>query len=204
MKLHWSPRSPFVRKVVIAARETGLFDQITCVRTRVAMTAPNLDLLPDNPLGKIPTLVLDDGTAIYDSSVICEYLDSRHDGARLLPEETGARLRVRCREALADGFLDALLLWRNERDRPAELRSQAHLDAFRLKRGVILARLEREVAIFSALPFDIAHIATGCALSYLDFRFADENWRDGHPALAAWHASFEARPSVLATPIVDG
>lgn len=204
MKLHWSPRSPFARKVVIAARETGLFDQIECVRTRVAMTAPNRDLLPDNPLGKIPTLVLDDGTAIYDSRVICGYLDTLHGGARLLPEDAGARLGVLCREALADGFLDALLLWRNERDRPAEARSQPHLEAFKLKKGVILERLERETPVFAALPFDLAHIATGCALSYLDFRFADENWRDGHPALAAWHEGFEARASVLATPIVDG
>lgn len=204
MRLHWSPRSPFVRKVVITAREAGVFERIECVRTKVAMTAPNRDLLPDNPLGKIPTLVLDDGRAIYDSRVICEYLDTRHGGGRLTPGDGEARLTMRCREALADGFLDALLLWRNERDRPAEARSQPHLDAFKLKKGVILDRLERETQTFAALPFDLAHIATGCALSYLDFRFADEDWRAGHPELAAWHQGFEARASVRETPIVDG
>lgn len=204
MKLHWSPRSPFVRKVVITAREAGVFERIRCVRTKVAMTEPNRDLLPDNPLGKIPTLMLDDGRAIYDSSVICDYLDTCHGGGRLTPGDPEARLTMRCREALADGFLDALLLWRNERDRPDERRSQPHLDAFRLKKEVVLDRLERDAPNFAALPFDLGHIATGCALSYLDFRFADEDWRAGHTALAAWHVEFEARPSVCATPVVDG
>jgi glutathione S-transferase len=76
MKLHWSPRSPFVRKVMIAAHETGQLEQLSCTRTVVAMTQPNADLLPDNPLSKIPTLVLEDGSPLYDSLVICEYLDS--------------------------------------------------------------------------------------------------------------------------------
>jgi glutathione S-transferase len=204
MKLHWSPRSPFVRKVMIVARETGLIDRIDCVRTRVAMVEPNLALLPDNPLSKIPTLVLEDGSAIYDSRVICDYLDTLHSGQRLIPSEPRARLQVLCRQALADGFLDALLLWRNERDRPEERRSQPHLAAFRLKKDAVLDRLERDVAGFADLPFDLAHIATGCTLSYMDFRFPDENWRDGHPALAKWHEGFEARPSVLATPVIDG
>src|SRR5947208_15226804 len=87
MKLHWSPRSPFVRKVMIFAHETGLIHQLHCVRTVVAMTAANPVLLDDNPLGKIPTLMLDDGSALYDSGVICEYLDSLHQGARLFPPE---------------------------------------------------------------------------------------------------------------------
>jgi len=204
MKLHWSPRSPFVRKVMITARETGLVDRIDCVRTKVAMTAPNFDLIPDNPLSKIPTLVLDDGSAIYDSRVICEHLDTLHDGLRLIPTEPAARLRVLTRQALGDGFLDALLLWRQERDRPDERRSPPHLAAFVVKKDAVLDRLERDAADFAALPFDLGHIATGCALAYMDFRFPDEAWRDGHPALAAWHQGFEARPSVLATPVVDG
>src|SRR6516165_7432240 len=92
MKLHWSPRSPFVRKVMIAAHETGLVDLWTCVRTVVAMTAPNAALLPDNPLSKIPTLVLDDGSALYDSGVICEYLDALDGKPQLFPAEGAARL----------------------------------------------------------------------------------------------------------------
>src|ERR1700757_378079 len=85
MKLHWSPRSPFVRKVMVVAHETGLMDRLDCVRTLAAMPTANATLLPDNPLSKIPTLVLDDGSSLYDSAVICEFLDSLHAGARLFP-----------------------------------------------------------------------------------------------------------------------
>ena len=85
MKLHWSPRSPFVRKVMIAAHELGLADRLDCVRTVVATTKPHALLMEENPLSKIPTLVLDDGTVIYDSPVICEYLDRLHDGPKLIP-----------------------------------------------------------------------------------------------------------------------
>ena len=91
MKLYWSSRSPFVRKVMVCAHECGLAARIECVRTLVMMTRPNPDLLPVNPLGKIPTLVLDDGSALYDSTVICEYLDSLHGGSRLFPESGPAR-----------------------------------------------------------------------------------------------------------------
>src|SRR5262249_42081889 len=118
MKLHWSPRSPFVRKVMIAAHELGLVDRLTCVRTVVATTRPHLALMEENPLSKLPTLVLEDGTILYDSPVICEYLDSLHDGAKLFPTDFTARLTALRRQALGDGMLDYLLLWRNERERP--------------------------------------------------------------------------------------
>ena len=104
MKLHWSPRSPFVRKVMLFAHETGLVDRLTCVRTVVAMKAPNAALLPDNPLNKIPTLVLDDGSPLYDSGVICEYLDTLHDRPKLFPTEGRARWIALRRQALANGF----------------------------------------------------------------------------------------------------
>jgi glutathione S-transferase len=104
MKLHWSPRSPFVRKVMIFAHETGLLDRLECVRTVVAMPAANVDLLTENPLGKIPTLVLDDGTPLYDSGVICEYLDSLHAAAKLFPPQGSARWTALRWQALGDGF----------------------------------------------------------------------------------------------------
>ncbi|MGE8591137.1 MAG: glutathione S-transferase N-terminal domain-containing protein, partial [Alcaligenes sp.] len=91
MKLHWSPRSPFVRKVMIVLYETGIDDQVELVRTPVAMDKPNLDLVADNPLIKLPTLVLEDGTPLYDSRVICAYLNGL-TGGRLLPAQAGARL----------------------------------------------------------------------------------------------------------------
>jgi glutathione S-transferase len=202
MKLHWSPRSPFVRKVMIAAHETGLVDRLTCVRTVVAMTAPNAALLPDNPLSKIPTLVLDDGSPLYDSGVICEYLDTLHDGSKLFPADPKVRWIAVRRHALGNGLLDLLILWRNERERAQP--SQAHLDAYAVKYKAALDVLEKETPAIAATPFGIGHIAIGCALSYADFRFADLNWRAEHPQLAAWHKSFSQRPSARATEAVEG
>ena len=132
MKLHWSPRSPFVRKVMIAAHELGLADRIATVRTVVQMDRPNPALLPDNPIGKIPTLVLDDGTALYDSLTICEYLDGL-GGGRLFPAPGPARWTALTQHALGNGLLDLLILWRNERDKPAGQQTQAWLDAFAVK-----------------------------------------------------------------------
>src|SRR4029453_2102465 len=118
MKLHWSPRSPFVRKGMIAAHELGLVNRLDCVRTVAATTKPHAGLMEENPLSKIPTLVLDDGSVIYDSAVILEYLDELHDGPKLVPVTLPERLTALRRQTLGDGFLDFLLLWRNERERP--------------------------------------------------------------------------------------
>jgi len=202
VKLHWSPRSPFVRKVMIFAHETGLIERLTCVRTVVAFDAPNTALMPDNPLSKIPTLVRDDGSPLYDSAVICEYLDTLHDRPKLFPSAGDARWTALRRQALADGFLDFLLLWRQERARAQP--SEVLLGAFAAKYKSTMAALEQETADLGATPLGIGHIAIGCSLSYLDFRFADLSWRDGHPQAAAWHASFAQRPSVKATQAVEG
>jgi glutathione S-transferase len=202
MKLHWSPRSPFVRKVMIAAHETGLADRLTLVRTVVAMTAPNALLLADNPLSKIPTLVLEDGSPLYDSLVICEYLDALHDGRKLFPADAKARWTALRRHALANGLLDLLILWRNEHER--EVPSQAHLAAFALKCKAALAALESEARALAAAPFGSGHIAIGCALSYADFRFPDLDWRARHAEIAAWHASFSQRGSARATAPMEG
>ena len=201
MKLHWSPRSPFVRKVMIAAHELGLVDRITCVRTVAATTRPHAALMEDNPLSKIPTLVLDDGTVLYDSPVICEYLDSLHGGHKLVPADGMERMVALRRQALGDGFLDFLLLLRNERERAHP--SDAHLSTFTTKRKAALAALEREAQALAASPFTIGHIAIGCALSYLDFRFGHEDWRAEHSRIAGWHREFAARASVRATEPID-
>jgi glutathione S-transferase len=201
MKLHWSPRSPFVRKVMIVVHELGLADRITCVRTVAATTRPHLELMAENPLSKIPTLVLDDGTVIYDSPVVCEYLDSLHSGPKLIPSELGPRMTALRRQALGDGFLDFLLLLRNEGERAHP--SEVHLSAYTTKRKAVVAALEKEANDLARSPFSIGHIAIGCALSYLDFRFAQDDWRTLHPAIARWHRDFCARPSVIATEPVD-
>lgn len=203
MTLHWSPRSPFVRKVMVAAHELGLADRIDCIRTVVRMTQPNADLLPDNPLSKIPTLVLADGRVLIDSAVICEYLDSIAGGGILFPPSGAERWRALARHALGNGLLDILILWRNERDKPEPKQTQELLDSFAVKTRTTLDRLEGDAADLAATRYGIGHIAIGCCLSYLDFRFPDLGWRDGHPLLAAWHESFRARPSAQATEAVD-
>jgi glutathione S-transferase len=202
MKLHWSPRSPFVRKVMVAAHELGLVERITCVRSLAAMTTPNPAIMADNPLSKIPTLVLDDGTVLVDSRTIVEYLDALAGGG-LVPASGEARWRALSRQALADGLLDLLVLWRNERTKPAEQQSRAWTDAFAAKAAATFDRLEREEAERPTEGFGIGEIATGCALSYADFRFAELAWREGRPRLAAWHEGFMSRPSAQATEAVD-
>jgi glutathione S-transferase len=201
MKLHWSPRSPFVRKVMIAAHELGLADRLDCVRTVAATTQPHEGLMRDNPLSKLPTLVLADGMVIYDSPVICEYFDSLHDGPKLFPVTIPERMTALRWQALGDGMLDFLLLWRNELSRPAP--SEPHLNSYRVRRGKSLEALEGEAGVLARTPYCIGHIAIGCALSYIDFRFAGDGWREAHPRLAAWHATIAARPSFRATEAVD-
>ena len=201
MKLHWSPRSPFVRKVMVVVHELGLADRIACMRTVAATTKPHAELMQDNPLSKIPTLVLDDGTVIYDLPVICEYLDGLDGGPKLHPAEPKARLVALRRQALGDGFLDMLVLLRDERMRAHP--SDVHKASAAVRKAAVLNSLDREADSLAATPFGIGHIAIGCALSYLDFRYADEDWRQGHPRIASWHAAFAARPSVRATEPID-
>jgi glutathione S-transferase len=201
MKLHWSPRSPFVRKVMIVAHERGLLDRITCVRTIAETARPHAELMRHNPLSKIPTLVLEDGTVLYDSAVICEYLDAVSGAPQLFPQQQSARMTALKRQALADGFLDLLVLNRNERARAQP--SALHLKSAAVRTAAVLDHLERDAETLSATPFDIGHIAIGCALSYLDFRYADDDWRKDRRRIADWHEVFAARPSVRATQPVD-
>jgi glutathione S-transferase len=157
--------------------------------------------MEENPLSKIPTLVLDDGTVLYDSPVICEYLDSLHAGRKLVPVDGKGRLTALRRQALGDGFLDFLLLLRNERERAHP--SAVHVATFGTKKQAALKALDKEAGDLAVSPFSVGHVAIGCALSYLDFRFADEDWRPGHPGIARWHRDFSQRPSVRATEPVD-
>ncbi|WEX08718.1 glutathione S-transferase [Chelativorans sp. AA-79] len=203
MKLHWSPRSPFVRKVMIVLHETGLQNQVECVRSVVAFAGtPNEAVLADNPLGKIPTLVLDDGGALFDSRVICEYLDGLHDGPRLFPNAGPERFRQLRWMALADGLTDILLLWRTERTRP-DSAWDVLLSAFERKTRACFERLEAEAGEITTAPFGIGHAAIICALGQMDFRFQGSRWESAFPRLAAWYAEATSRPSVAATAVVD-
>lgn len=203
MKLHWSPRSPYVRKVMVCAHECGIADRIDCVRTVVAMNKPNIDLLRSNPLGKIPTLVLDDGSVLYDSAVICEYFDSLHSGQKLFPPSGSARWTALRRHALGNNLIDNLILWRNELTRPDIQQSPEILAAFALKVGNAVNAIESEIDDIAATPPDIGQLALATALAYADFRFPDLGWREGRDGTAVWFDRFSQRPSMQHTRHVD-
>jgi glutathione S-transferase len=202
MKLHWSPRSPFVRKVMIVLHETGQLAAVDCVRNVVGMTQPNEQVLLDNPLNKIPTLVLPSGQALFDSGVICEYLDGLHDGHRLLPQDSDGYFQAMTWQSLGDGFLDLLLVWRNwfsDRGLAFDAPEDAYLSTFALKTRRILDALERQAPALDATPMNLGHIAIACALGHLDFRWQALDWRVDRPQLAAWYHAFSERPSAIAT-----
>jgi glutathione S-transferase len=196
MKLRYSAASPYVRKVMVTAYETGLEGRIERVPTNV--WAPDTDIGKTNPLGKVPTLVTDDGMALFDSPVICEYLDSQHKGAKLFPPAGPARWQAIQLQALADGILDAAILRRLEGQRPAGERSQSWIErqANVMTRG--MDALEQACASWGD-SLTIGQIAAGCACGYLDFRFGQEDWRPGRPKLAAWYERFAKRASMQAT-----
>ena len=177
----------------------GLAARIETVQASVSPVAPDSTVVADNPLGKIPCLISEEGLALYDSRVICEYLDSRHSGHKLLPHEGPTRWIARRRQALADGICDASILCRYETFlRPKDRQWQDSIDGQTQKVHRALDRLEQEVETFPVLP-DIGQIAVGVALAYRDFRFGYDNWRASRPALAAWYEGFAQRPSMQLT-----
>jgi glutathione S-transferase len=149
MKLHWSPKSPYVRKVMVCAHELGLVPRLQLVRSVAAMLKPNEQLMQDNPLSKIPTLVLDNGLVLLDSVVICEYLNDLAQGP-LFPPQGMPKWQALRWHALANGLLDALILWRNERERDAPL--AALLEAFERKTAATLALLDGEAQALADAP----------------------------------------------------
>ena len=199
MKLYYAAASPFVRKVLVSAIELGLEDQVERIDVHTTPVEPNPLLRDANPVLKIPALALDDGTMLYDSAVICDYLDSEAGGHRLIPESGAERWRVKRQEALADGLLDAAVLTRYEMAvRPEELRWDTWIASQKDKVTSALGQMEKEADTVRD-TVNLATIAFGCALGYLDFRFGDDNWRGGHPKLATWFGTFGARPSMQAS-----
>ncbi len=197
MKLYFNPASPYVRKVRVTAHELGLADKIELIGISLTPVSPHDELRRSNPVGKIPALILDDGNALYDSPVICEYLDALAGGHRIFPAPGPARWTALRRQALADGIMDAAVLTRYEQAvRPEELRWQDWADAQFLKIRTTLDALEQEALEGT---FDIGTISIVCALGYLDLRFAGEGWRTSRPRLAAWLAATRERPSLTAT-----
>ena len=198
MRLYFSPTSPYVRKVMVLLHETGQMDAVELVTGSGSPVDPGTAPLEANPLGKVPALERPDGPALYDSRVICQYLDMRAK-AGLYPE--GARrwetLTV---EATGDGILDAALLMVYEgRLRPEELRFAPWVEGQWAKVDRALDALETRWMAHLQGPLEAGQIAVACALGYLDFRHGARGWRSGRPHLAAWYAGFAERPSMQAT-----
>jgi glutathione S-transferase len=199
MKLRINRASPFARKARIVAREAGMIKRIEEIETAVSPVAPNEALAQDNPLIKIPALTTDAGETLYDSRVICEYLDTLHSGRRLFPEAGPLRFAALRRQALTDGILDAAVLCRYELAvRPEALRWPDWVAGQKRKIFGGLAALEPEANAW-ADEFNIGQIGAACVCGYLDFRFADWNWRNPHPHLASWFERMARRPSVTET-----
>jgi glutathione S-transferase len=198
MKLYYAAASPFVRKVLVCAHELGLADRLEIVSTKVVPSEPNRDYSRVAPLMKVPALERADGVTLFDSVVICEYLDSLSTGVKLFPATGEARWRALRLHALANGILDAAVLTRYETFlRPAELRWKSWVDGQLLKVDQALDVLEASVAELDGMT--IGTVNAGCALGYLDFRFGDRAWRAGRPRLAAFFESMMKRRSFQET-----
>lgn len=190
-----------VPQVDILGNQIG--DRLDITDRLMTPVQPDRDLNRVNPVGKVPTLVLADGTSLYDSRVICEYLDSLHDGEKLFPGPGPARWQALRRQALADGILEAGILgWYETFLRPDALRWPDWIEGQRAKIHRATEDLEKEAAGFADLV-DIGTVSIACALDYLDFRYADLIWRRKHPDLANWYTKFAERPSMQRTVPVE-
>jgi glutathione S-transferase len=198
MRLLWSSRSPFARKVLAAAHELGIADRIAPERVVVSQTAPNEAVMARNPLGQIPTLILPDGTALFDSAVIVEWLDTSF-GPRLIPPAGAARFAVLRLQAVGDGLMENSVRRLGERLR-GELASEPHAAAAWTRILRVLDLLEAEAELPGA---HAGGVAIACGLAHLDFRHGDRDWRAGRPRLAAWYAAFSERPSMRLTAYRD-
>lgn len=198
MKLYFSPTSPYVRKCLVTAHELGVADRITLLPSNANPVTRDASIIEHNPLGKVPTFITVDGVSLYDSRVICEYLDATFSGG-LFPRDGAGRWRALVLQSLADGVLDAALLVRyEEAARPQALRwddwSKGQMDKIQTS----LLALERAPGQMQG-RVDIGTLSLGCALGYLDLRFDDWGWRLRYPQVAAWAAGFMQRPSLKAT-----
>ncbi|MGR3466384.1 MAG: glutathione S-transferase [Shimia sp.] len=197
MELIHSPASPFVRMVRMTMLECGLADAVkmTPVTTTAFAQAP--EIVAANPLGKIPALVREDGVTLYDSRVICRFLNDTA-GAPLYP---ASRLwEVLTLEATGQGLADVTVSMAYEvRLREAHERSERWIEAQWRKAEQALDALEARWMAHLAGPLDAGQIAVACALGYIDFRHGARNWRTGRPALAAWHAKIAERPAYAET-----
>lgn len=194
MKIYHSPTSPYVRKVMACAIIRGLDSRIEKLPCNPHESPA--ELLADNPLSKVPCLVTDDGLSLFGSQLICEYLDSIGDALPLFPAHGAARWRALKFQSLGDGILDAAVPCRGEQGKPQEAARDAQIARFK-------AAISRTLDTLEADPphkhVDIGSITVACALGYLDFRFAADQWRNGHPKLTAWYEAFAGNKGIAET-----
>lgn len=199
MRLFHSAASPFVRKVMVTLIETGMADRVTLTPVATTPMAPDAGLIGSNPLGKIPALELDSGEVIFDSRVICRWIDAQAGAGLYGP--AGQEWPLLTLEAMADGILDAAVLMVYEwRMRPEDRRHTPWVEGQWAKIARALDAVEtRWLPWLTAPQLNIGQIAMGAVLGYLDFRHADREWRAAHPHLAAWEADFSSRASMQQT-----
>ena len=197
IKGYASPSSPFARKVRVAAIETGQLDLLEWQPAGSGEERAKI-LAGINPLGKVPAVVLDTGEALFDSPVICAYVDSLHDGPKLIPAEGWERFAVLRLEALGDGLGEAVVAVAQEAAKPAEKQTAQVIERQGGKVARALGTLNDQAGDFRDPP-SMGEIAVACALGYMEFRGVAEGWRGDYPALAVWYDSICARPSFAAT-----
>lgn len=198
LTLYHNATSPYVRKVMAFAHEAGLADQLTLVTASGTPTDPGTTPVAINPLGKVPTLTRPDGGALYDSRVICRYLNGIGTG-NFYPDQPRLWDALTL-EATGDGIMDAAIqMIYEDRLRPESIRFAPYVEGQWIKIARSLDMLESRWMAYLAGPVCIGQITLGCALGYLDLRHAARDWRDGRPLLAAWEAGLAARPGMCAT-----
>ncbi len=204
MLLHWSPRSPFVHKVMVALEETGLRSRVELTRSVVPTLDPAHAIYLVNPLGQIPTLELDDGKVLHDSLVISFYLDDLCGKETLIPRDAGQRIDSLRRHALGNGLIEAMVAWVIDRYTPAEKQIPTRAQHYAIKLAKTLALLEADEDLRQPERFDVGDIAIATALAYIDFRKLQTDWVGSYPKTAHWYAQVSQRPSMVAARLQDG
>lgn len=199
LQLYFAATSPYVRKVMVVAHHLGVADRVEHLAAAANPVNRDRNIAAFNPLAKVPAARTDDGLCLFDSRVICEYIDSERGGS-LFPAAGRARWIALTQQALADGLLDAAILVRYERTlRPAELR-WAQWDAGQMSKiDDCLNEIEAQATTLGTVRFTIGEITIACALGYLDFRYPEVAWREGRPKAAAWYEIFSKLPAMQAT-----
>jgi glutathione S-transferase len=200
MQLLYAPTSPYVRKVMVSAHLLDLAERIEWLDSAANPIARDARIAAHNPMAKVPTMLLADGRPLYDSRVICEYLDSLAPEYGLFPNAGELRWQALLRQSMGDGLLDAALLARYEfTARPAERQWGDWRAAQLVKVAACLEEIETQAGTLATTHLTIGEVTIGCALGYLDFRFPKLNWRDAHPKAAQWHAQVATLPAMRAT-----